>query len=111
MNKEIAFLFFLQTVVINTNVDVLHDHGDLILNRISRCCNCDHFIVGSLMMIVMQIVEKTLQLWDDDRFGRQLQAMTDLGPLIHILEKNKDSYWNSETKEDFAKVLELCNTS
>lgn len=62
-------------------------------------------------MIVMQIVEKALQLWDDDRFGRQLQEMTDLGPLIRILKKNKESYWNKETKENFAKVLELYNTS
>lgn len=53
MNKEIAFLFFLQTVVINTNVDTLHDYADLILNRISRCCDCDHFIVGRVIMIVM----------------------------------------------------------
>lgn len=52
-------------------------------------------------------MEKTLQLWDDERFAKQLQTMAHLDPLLNILRVNEETYWNEEIKGDFGKVLAL----
>ena len=45
MNKEIAFLFFLQTTVIYSNNTVNQEVFRRVVNRIGCCCKCEHFIV------------------------------------------------------------------
>ena len=108
MNKEIAFLMLLQSVVSHVPSSVLQPVAPTIERKLCECCAGDHFLVGAEWTSEAKIAEKSLKLWDNERFAENMKSVADLSLFRKTLKDSEEHYWCIEVHPDFAHVLGIC---
>ena len=55
-----------------------------------------------------KIAEKSLKLWDNERFAENMKSVADLSLFRKTLKDSEEHYWCIEVHPDFAHVLGIC---
>lgn len=55
-----------------------------------------------------KIAEKSLKLWDNERFAENMKSVADLSMFRKTLKDSEEHYWCIEVHPDFAHVLGIC---